>query len=195
MLPVLVVKVDVIRRGPRRYRMVSPLRPCPVRPERARTSRARTTISRVYSLGVTSVFLLLTLDNSTPTPTHVRDTEYVLPSYVSSCLLSLVLATCPIFPLPRPRPVSPGAARTSTREDAEPPHTRCTARHDTPADMDTRHIIRIRALSLRERGQGYVRRVSPSHRPVLLELNISPQPAFTHRHARLLPSNPLDAAS
>jgi hypothetical protein len=58
------------------------------------------------------------------------------------------------FPLPRPRPVSPGAARTSTREDAEPPHTRCTARHDTPADMDTRHIIRIRALSLRERGSG-----------------------------------------
>ena len=101
----------------------------------------------------------------------------------------------PDFRSPVPAAVSPGAARTSTRDDAEPPHTRCTARHDTPADMDTRHIIRIRALALRERGQGYVRRVSPSHRPVLLELNISPQPAFTHRHARLLPSNPLDAAS
>lgn len=89
----------------------------------------------------------------------------------------------PDFRSPVPAAVSPGAARTSTRDDAEPPHTRCTARHDTPADMDTRHIVRIRALSLRERGQGYVRRGSPSHRPVLLELNISPQPAFTPRHA------------
>ena len=116
--------------------------------------------------------------------------EYVS-SYMSlSHSLSLVLATDPSS-LPRPLGLPRSSMHFHSGGDAEPPHTHHTARHD----MDTRHIIRIRALSLRERGQGYVRKVSPSHRPVLLELNISPQPAFTHRHARLLPSSPLHAAS
>lgn len=142
-----------------------------------------------------SVFLLLTI-RQLYTHTHTCTRYRIRVAELCFELLALSGAGyMPDFRSPVPAAVSPGAARTSTREDAEPPHTRCTARHDTPADMDTRHIIRIRALSLRERGQGYVRRVSPSHRPVLLELNISPQPAFTPRHARLLPSSPLDAAS
>ena len=88
--------------------------------------------------------------------------------------LSLVLAT-DTSSLPRPLGLPRSSMHFHSGGDAEPPHTHHTARHD----MDTRHIIRIRALSLRERGQGYARKVSPSHRPVLLELNISPQPAFT----------------
>ena len=105
---------------------------------------------------------------------HSTDTRYVS-SYMSlSHSLSLVLAT-DTSSLPRPLGLPRSSMHFHSGGDAEPPHTHHTARHD----MDTRHIIRIRALSLRERGQGYARKVSPSHRPVLLELNISPQPAFT----------------
>lgn len=72
-------------------------------PSNAHASSRRLFESRVFSSSQR-------LDNSTPTPTHVRDTEYVLPSCVSSCLLSLVLATCPISAPPSP----PGLPRSGT---------------------------------------------------------------------------------
>ena len=98
----------------RAYRMDygCPLRPCPQSGpvEARRAGHVAPHRSPRPRPGFRSVFLLLTIRQLyTHTHTCTRY-EYVLPSCVSSCLLSLVLATCPISAPPSP----PGLPRSGT---------------------------------------------------------------------------------